>query len=343
MRFYSLFILLVGILGIYTLDSSRGKLESIDEVNEITLESLIQELGGKLPQHAMDDFDPKKAELGEQLVLTGQAKKGLFKSKLISPYFTCTDCHNLVNEFSDPRKNDPADRLETAINKNIPFLPGSTLWGVYNRMSWYNGDYVKKYGDLVKKARYSLPEAIQVCAEYCAAGRPLKNWELEAIMHYFKSKELRLKDIALDNNSKLKLANVAELSERERKKMKTVIESSFVRSYPAKFLPTMPREDRKYGEGADAENGREIFNRSCMHCHENGRVTNLHLNRTSLTGQMFVKHLEDYTDESLYQIVRHGTYTMAGRNQYMPLYTKEKMSDEQLESLVAYIKKLAEK
>jgi mono/diheme cytochrome c family protein len=45
----------------------------------------------------------------------------------------------------------------------------------------------------------------------------------------------------------------------------------------------------------------------------------------------------------LYQIVRYGTYAKTGRKQYMPLYTKEKMSDEQLNDLVAYIKKTAEK
>jgi mono/diheme cytochrome c family protein len=58
---------------------------------------------------------------------------------------------------------------------------------------------------------------------------------------------------------------------------------------------------------------------------------------------MFWNNITNYTDKSLYQIVRYGTYAKTGRKQYMPLYTKEKMSDEQLNDLVAYIKKTAEK
>jgi mono/diheme cytochrome c family protein len=225
----------------------------------------------------------------------------------------------------------------------LPFLPASTLWGIYNRKAFYNGDYTKKYGEVISEAKASLPEAIQVCAEYCSAGRKLKNWELDAIMHYFKSKELKLKDLPIDGNTKKNILNVGKLTEKEKTKFLQILETCIVKAYPATFMETMPRDERRYGENADAENGREIFNRSCMHCHENGRVTNLKLGRDVLTGRMFEKHLTDYTDLSLYQIVRHGTYTMPGRNQYMPLYTKEKMSDEQLENLVAYLKTLANK
>jgi mono/diheme cytochrome c family protein len=58
---------------------------------------------------------------------------------------------------------------------------------------------------------------------------------------------------------------------------------------------------------------------------------------------MFWRNIKKYSDKSLYQIVRHGTYSKTGRKQYMPLYTEEKMSDEQLNDLVAYIKQLAKK
>lgn len=58
---------------------------------------------------------------------------------------------------------------------------------------------------------------------------------------------------------------------------------------------------------------------------------------------MFWKNIEDYNDLTLYQIIRWGTYMKVGRKQYMPHYTKEKMSDRQIEDLVAYIRKLAKK
>ena len=340
-RYWSIFML-SAVLGMYQLhtDSTESSVAEID-VDQMYLEEAILLLGGKASKHSMLQADPEKAAIGQQLITKGQAKRGLFKSKLISPYFNCTDCHNLVNEFQDARNNKPEDRLEHAINKNLPFLPGSTLWGVYNRRAWYNGDYVKKYGDLVKEARSSLSAAVQVCAEYCSAGRKLTDWELDAIMHYFKAQELKIKDLPIDGNSRKNLSKVNQLTEKEKAKLLHVLESSIVRAYPASFLETMPKEQRTYGKGADEENGREIFNRACMHCHENGRVSHLVLNRDVLTGRLLEKHLSDYSDFSLYQIVRHGTYSRPGRNQYMPLFTEEKMSNAQLESLVAYIKSLA--
>ena len=41
----------------------------------------------------------------------------------------------------------------------IPFLQGTALYGAVNRTSFYNGDYEKKYGSLVSKARNDLREA----------------------------------------------------------------------------------------------------------------------------------------------------------------------------------------
>ena len=38
------------------------------------------------------------------------------------------------------------------------------MYGTVNKVSWYNGDYFKKYGALVKPANQSLKEAIHLCA-----------------------------------------------------------------------------------------------------------------------------------------------------------------------------------
>jgi mono/diheme cytochrome c family protein len=100
---------------------------------------------------------------------------------------------------------------------------------------------------------------------------------------------------------------------------------------------------RKFGEGGNVENGKLIYNKSCLHCHANRRVTYLNLDNDRLSAKMFVKNLKNYKDKSLYQIIRYGTYAKAGRKQYMPLYTEEKMSDDQINDLVAYIKQLANK
>ena len=47
---------------------------------------------------------------------------------------------------------------------------GTTFYGITNRETWYNDDYYKKYGDLVKPANENLVEAVQLCAMECSQG-----------------------------------------------------------------------------------------------------------------------------------------------------------------------------
>ncbi|MFT7452934.1 MAG: hypothetical protein ACI9VN_003670, partial [Patescibacteria group bacterium] len=224
-RFLASFSLLA-VFGIGVLhDFQKETVQEEMDPNEFTMEEAIALLGGENVAHKMEAVDYTKAELGRQLIFTGQTKRGVFKSKVISPYFKCIDCHNVKNEFMDARNNKPENRLEHAINQNLLFLPASTLWGIYNRKAFYNGDYTKKYGEVISEAKASLPEAIQVCAEYCSAGRKLKNWELDAIMHYFKSKELKLKDLPIDGNTKKNILNVGKLTEKEKTKFLQILET----------------------------------------------------------------------------------------------------------------------
>lgn len=310
---------------------------------ELSLENVRISLGAEKSSFYMDSFDPQKASLGLELIEKGKAKRGLFKSKAISSYFVCTDCHNLVKEFANPIDQNPEHRLDYAQKNNLPFLPASTFWGIYNRKTFYNDDYIKKYGDIINKAKTSLPESIQVCAKYCSSGRNLKDWELEAIMHYFKKTELTLGDINLTGDQLAQISQIGTLNAEQKKDLLQSIENSYTKGYSAHFLETMPREDRKYGAGGNVENGKYIYDNACLYCHLDGRVTYLKLNDDKLSAQMFMKHKTGYDDLSIYQIIRQGTYAMAGRNQYMPRYTKDKMSDQQIEDLVAYLKQLAEK
>tara|TARA_R110000737_G_scaffold353439_1_gene405373 strand:+ start:15894 stop:16910 length:1017 start_codon:yes stop_codon:yes gene_type:complete len=311
------------------------------EVDGISLEDLRISLGAEKSAFHMDGFDAEKSKIGLELIKNGKAKRKLFKSCAISSYFVCTDCHNLTREFENPADQDPTDRFAYAQKNNLPFLPASTFWGIYNRRKFYNGDYIKKYGDIITKAKNSLPESIQVCAKYCSSGRYLKNWELEAIMHYFKENELRLRDLNLSDAQKKSIAKLSEMNAEEKKELLKAIDNSYAQGYSAHFLETMPRDDRKYGVGGDSEKGKYIYDKACLHCHLDGRVTFLKLDNDKLSAQMFLKNKTNYTDLSIYQIIRQGTYAMPGRNQYMPRFTKEKMSDQQIEDLMAYLNELA--
>jgi len=312
-------------------------------VEQLAVSDILLMLGDDTLIHHIQQVDPELIKVGEDLVLRGFTTKDGKSTKRISTHFVCTDCHNLTREFEDITSEDPADRLAYAKKNNLPFLPASTFWGIYNRTSFYNKDYVKKYGDLVLNARDSLHNATQVCAKYCSSGRYLEQWELDAVMQYFKSLELRVKDLSLDATTLKSLRSIGKLNRTEREELITKIKDSYAHKYDATFLETMPVQERKFGEGGDPENGQTIYEESCMYCHGESRLTYLSLGKNKLDGLMFWYNRNNYKDQSLYQIVRHGTYSKPGRRQYMPLYTEEKMSDEQLNDLMAYLKQLAEK
>lgn len=313
------------------------------DVSQLAVADVLLMLGDDSLVHHINQMDPELVKTGEDLVLNGFTTRNGKSTKRISTYFVCTDCHNLTREFDDITSEDPAERLAYAKANDIPFVPASTFWGIYNRTSFYNKDYVKKYGELVINARDSLANATQVCAKYCSSGRYLEDWELDAVMQYFKSLELRLKDLGLSQNTLKNIRKYGNLKAEEKTELIGKIKAAYMHKYDATFLETMPVEERKFGEGGDPVKGETIYEESCMHCHGGARLTYLSLGKNKLDARMFWYNRESYRDQSLYQIVRHGTYSKPGRRQYMPLYTEEKMSDVQLNDLMAYLKQLAEK
>ena len=162
-------------------------------------------------------------------------------------------------------------------------------------------------------------------------------------MHYFKKNEIMISDLDITEDNLALIANYQSLNKEEREKLVSAIKNKYVQGYSATFMETMNKDKRPYGAEGNIDNGKLIYDKACLFCHENRRVTYLHLDTGKLSGKMFWRNIKTYNDRSLYQIIRHGTYTKAGRKQYMPHYTKEKMSDAQLNDLVAYIKLIARK
>ncbi|MCJ8288318.1 MAG: cytochrome c [Crocinitomicaceae bacterium] len=320
---------------------NQGKIDRMDP-NSYSVEEVLNQLGNERLIHSITQVDLAKAKIGEDLIFNGFTLRDGKKSKRISTYFVCTDCHNTTREFDDASSELAEDRLHYAKENGLPFLPGSTLWGIYNRTSFYNDDYVEKYGDLVINARDSLANAVQLCSKYCSSGRYIDDWEMEAIMHYFKKNELHLSDLDIPDKDKNALMD-GRLSQTQKENLSKAITNSYRQAYSATFMETMDRAERPYGDGGNAENGKLIYKKACMFCHENKRVTYLHLDDGKLSGLFLWRNRKKYTDQSIYQIVRHGTYSKVGRKQYMPHFTKEKMSDDQLNDLVAYIKQIAKR
>ncbi len=308
--------------------------------DSMPLSDLLRQLGEAAPIHqARTDLPGVSVERGRELATKGYTTKPSGKrSKRISRFFVCTACHNLEREDPDLSRSDPQARLEYTAARQMPFLQGTTFYGLVNRSSFYNGDYEKKYGDLVKLARHNLRAAIQLCAVECSQGRELAPWEVESLLAYFWTLELKVGDLGLSAEEKSSIEKALQ-GRADRTTALEIIRQHHLPASPASFVA--PPEDRKQGyallEEAEPDNGRLIYQNSCLHCHLNERFSQFNLDESTDSFRFLSKHISRYSRYSLYQVVRYGTTPLPGKKAYMPHYTLERMSNRQLEDLRAFI------
>ena len=320
----------------YTIELNEENIAS-ESVADV-LEKFGQATPAKKPDYSIEGVS---ARVGEDIVKKGFSKledqKG---SKRQSKHFICTSCHNTVREDPNLIYDDPQARLIYTNQNDLPFLQATTLYGAVNRETYYNGDYEKKYGDLVKPARNDIREAIQLCATECAQGRELDSWELESILAYLWEIDLKMTDL--------------NLTEIELQSIESALKNNVLREEGAKFIKSKylsgsgatfvePPADRKAGTGLEgnSSNGKLIYENSCLHCHYQKRYSFLHLDNNKMSFKHLDKKAEGYSRHSIYQVVRYGTYSKYGKKSYMPNYTMERMSDQQLADLREYIKEQA--
>ena len=277
------------------------------------------------------------AEAGESLVKSGFATNTSGKkTKQQSKHFVCTSCHNVEREDPDLSVNDAQARLIYTNERGLPYLQGTALYGAVNRNTYYNGDYYKKYGDLVYKAKNNVREAIQLCAQECAQGRKLKEWELESILAYLWEIGLKTSDIQLSETEKTDISEALNNKDKQQEAL-FLVSKKYLDSSAATFV--VPPVDRDKGNGlnGDVENGRLIYKNSCLYCHEKGRYSYLSLDEGSMSRNYLQKHVGTYHRQSVYQVVRWGVPVKSGKKSYMPQYPLEKLSEQQLADLVAFI------
>lgn len=275
------------------------------------------------------------AEQGRRIVLDGELAPGSQQSA----HFKCTSCHNVVREDPVLTNVDPTARLAYAEANDLPFLPGTTLWGAVNREAYYNGDYEKKYGDLVKNARRDLRGAIQLCATECAQGAALNDEQMESVVAYLHTIGLRLSDLPASAPSPERINRAINSKNASRQGVIADLKSNYLLASPASFV--LPPQDRKTGypitETPDPANGHALYERACLHCHEKQRYSFFELNESAEHYAFLTRHFPRYTRYSTYQVVRYGTSPIPGKRAYMPHYTKERMTDLQVEDLRAYL------
>ncbi len=309
------------------------------------LHEVLFAFGETVPTHYVESPSELLIKQGEELFKEGRtfSPEGK-KSAYISKFYVCTDCHNTVQEDPDLTKSDPETRLIYAYENGLPFLQGTTMKGAANRESWYNGDYEKKYGDLVKPARNSLAGATQLCAQECSQGRMLEDWEIEAIMAYFWSISFTLEDLGLSEEMLSTLENARkDPNSADRNALISELKASYLRASPATF--SEPPEDQLIGykeviEG-NPDNGKLIYDLACKNCHGPNGVSRYLLDDSEYTFKKLYRNIPKKSKHSIYQIIRHGTYAQPGARPYMPLYTLERMNHQQVEDLRAYIENRA--
>ena len=312
--------------------------EALDNQKELRVSKVLSILGSEdaVPYPNTKEFGVS-VKRGEALIKEGfSTRPGGGKTRTQSKHFVCTSCHNLEKEDPDLRFSDPQARLEYTDAKGLPFLQGTTLYGAVNRTSFYNDDYELKYGDLVLPARKDLRKAIQLCAVECAQGRKLKSWEIESILAFLWTIDLKVSDLVL-NDEELSFIYSALEDGIEQDSAIALIKSRYSTGSSATFETAQASRMNSEQHIGDPDNGQKIYENSCLHCHEDRKYSYLDLDHDKMTYKHLSRKAQGYGNHSLYQVTRYGVYSRSGRRSYMPQYPLEKLSDKQLEDLRAYI------
>lgn len=340
-------LLAFGLLAFGQLGSRSSALETpsqevSDRLDSMTVWDIFEKLG-KIKLHRINTkLEAVSVQRGYELVHEGQTTSPDGKrTKRQSKHFVCTSCHNTVRETDNLKSIKPEDRLAYSREHKVPFLQGSPFFGIVNRVTFYNNDYQKKYSDIpdIKRANRDIRQAIQICATECARGRALEDWEIESILAYFWTLQLKVTDLKLTETSRKKIIYALDEA-RSTARAIHLLEAQYADRYPATFVEAMPYRTLQYPPEEKQEriaNGKAIYELGCKYCHEGKRYSFYSLDDSKKTFRQLHRKLESGDPHSIYKITRTGTYSSAGKKAYMPQYTQEKMSDRQIEDLRIFV------
>ncbi len=109
---------------------------------------------------------------------------------------------------------------------------------------------------------------------------------------------------------------------------------------PATFADSPKNKQAGYSNTTieNLKNGRIIYESSCLHCHENQRYSDLRLDNSKPSFNYLLRGIASKQNNlSMYDVIRHGTDTYGAKQAYMPNFTLEKMSNQMVEDLKAYL------
>jgi len=281
--------------------------------------------------------DAEQIRMGREIVTEGRTVGPDGKlSRKSSPGYVCTDCHNVVREDPDLRSADPEARLAYAVEQDLPFLPGTTLWGTVDRVSWFNEDYVKKYGELVQPANRSLRMAILLCSAECSQGRVLEDWELDAVTAYLWSIGVTYGDLDLDDEQRRTVELAAAGHADQNGAAAAILRDAFLAWSPAHVREPPADREVGYGNTGDPERGAEVWRRSCLTCHAAPVIGTAPFKDNRGTVAHLWRERAEAGKGGLYQTLSYGTRPYSVPLVYMPFYTQERLSEQQADDLRAY-------
>lgn len=317
---------------------------------EITESTPVWDVMTKLGKVNVNRLDPDKkgsAQKGQELVMQGFTTnlKGK-RTPRTSPKKTCNACHTIQAEHPNPFVINPQSRLEYADSMGIPFLPGAPFQGIVNRVSFFNDDYqtIFTHEDrlLVKTGHRDIRKAIQACNKLYAEGRKLEYWELESILAFFWTMELKMGDLELPQEEITMIEQAIETNKDNARAVNTM-RRYYREIYPATLVEPIPLAERKKISPVlnSFSNGKRLYQRSCLHCHANKRYSDYKLDKKQKTFAFLKKHFdEENSYHSIYAAMRYSPGHKSEKCN-APHFTGERLSDQQIQDLRFFITQMA--
>lgn len=297
---------------------------------------------GKVNVNVLSKQNRADATKGQQLVMRGMARnfKGKKTAKTSAKLF-CVACHTIEKEHPKVGTMNPQTRLEHGDSMGIPFLPGAPFYGLVNRIAFFTNDYQQIFAHkdrvALTDAHRNIRLAINACNKVYAKGRELAPWEVESILAFLWTMELKMGDLQVPD----KTIDIIEESIKTNvgnSRAVNLMRRYYPEIYPASLVAPIPVEERNlispvlnsYG------NGKRVYKQSCIHCHGGKRYANFNLDQSQKTFKFLKKHFDLPTKFSLYDALRYSPGSKANKTN-PPHYTVQRMTNQQIQDLRFYI------
>lgn len=338
---FSLFILSLLALTQLAVHSAPEHTPNLEITDETLVWKVMTSLG-KVNVNVLDKEKPSSENKGRQLVTRGYTNT--FKGNKTAPTsrkLFCVACHTIEKEHPNSNNISPQSRLEHGDSMDIPFLPGAPFYGLVNRVAFFNNDYQEIFSDknrvAVQVGHRDIRKAIQACNTLYAKGRTLAPWEIESILAFLWTLELKVGDLNMPDTI-IRIAEEAINSSKDNARAVNLMRRYYKEVYAASLVLPLPIGERNLISPVlnDFANGKKVYRRSCLHCHAGKRYANFKLDGSQKTFKFLKKNFDIPSRYSIYDAVRYSPGSKGNRTT-PPHYTAERMSNQQLQDLRFYI------